>query len=61
MRKPKKPATVRLEVVVPHIEGLTVAQHRQSVRDALRQTGDFYRRTVRVRSVAAASKEVRKP
>ena len=46
--KTKPAKVVRMLVVVPRIDGLTIPQHRKAVREALRQTGDFYRRQVRV-------------
>lgn len=57
MGKPrKKPATITMVVTVPHLPELTAAQHRASVKDAIKHTGDFYGRAVRVSPVLAPAK-----
>ena len=55
--KPKKTpaASVRLLVTVPRIEGLSAAQHRTAVHDALKRTGDFYGRALRVQAASTAT------
>ncbi|MCA0214716.1 MAG: hypothetical protein LCH79_16255 [Proteobacteria bacterium] len=59
MGKPrKKPATITMVVTVPRLPELTAAQHRASVKDAIKHTGDFYGRAVRVSPVLAPTKPV---
>ena len=58
MRK-AKPAAVQMLVTVPRLPELTLAEQRRSVRDTLKQTGDYYGRAVRVQHAPAAGvKEV---
>lgn len=51
----KKPATITMVVTVPRLPELTAAQHRASVKDAIKHAGDFYGRAVRVSPVPSAT------
>lgn len=52
----KKPTTITMVVTVARLPELTAAQHRASVKDAIKHTGDFYGRAVRVSPVLASTK-----
>lgn len=57
MNTKKKPREVHMLVSVPRIDGLTAAQHLTAVRDALRQTSDFYGRRVTVKPAKATTSQ----